>query len=165
MEVAGNGRAGICLASWSDSDFADDKVDRKSVTGGVVTMDGAVVQWICKKQTGVSLSTMEAEFTSASHVAREILGLRELLSEIGFQVDEPMKMLMDNQASIKQLESEGSMSSAKHVDVQMKFVCDYAKKGIVKPEFVESRFMKADILTNVLPAPRMVELRGRFNLH
>ena len=68
MEVAGNGRARICLASWSDSDFAADKLDLKSVTGEVVTMDGAVVQWICKKQTRVSLSTMEAEFISASHV-------------------------------------------------------------------------------------------------
>ena len=71
-----------------------------------------------------------------------------------------MKMLMDNQASIKQLESKGSMSSAKHVDVCMKFVCDDAKKEIVKPEFVESLFMKADILTKVLPALRMAELRN-----
>ena len=42
----------INLASWSDSDHAADKVDRKSVTGGVLTMDGAIVQWVCKKQTG-----------------------------------------------------------------------------------------------------------------
>ena len=61
----------INLASWSDSDYAADKVDRKSVTGGVLTMDGGIVQWVCKKQTGVSLSTMEAEFTSVSHVRRE----------------------------------------------------------------------------------------------
>ena len=46
-------------------------------------------------------------------------------------------MLMDNQACIKQLESEVSISSAKHVDVRMKLVGNYAKKGIVQPEFVE----------------------------
>ena len=56
-----------------------------------------------KKQTGVSLSTIEAEFTSASHVGRELLGLRELLKEIGLPVPEPMSMLMDNQAAIKML--------------------------------------------------------------
>ena len=56
------------LASWSDSDYAADKADRNSITGGVLTMDYSIVQWVCKKQTGVSLSTMEAEFTSVSHV-------------------------------------------------------------------------------------------------
>ena len=65
------------MASWSDSDYAADKADRKSVTGEVLTKDGAIVQWVCKKQTGVSLSTMEAEFASALHVGRELLGLRE----------------------------------------------------------------------------------------
>ena len=74
----------INLASWSDSDYAADKVDRNSVTGGVLTMDGAIVQWVCKKQTGVSLSTMKAEFASASHAGRELIGLRELMREIGF---------------------------------------------------------------------------------
>ena len=57
------------LASWSDSEYAADKADCKSFTGGVLTMDGAIVQRVCKKQTGVSLSTMEAEFASASHVS------------------------------------------------------------------------------------------------
>ena len=99
------------MASWSDSDYAADKADRKSVTGGVLAMDGAIVQWVCKKQTGVSLSTMEAEFASASHVGRELLGLRELMREIKYQVEAPMSMLMDNQAAIIQLEAEGSMSS------------------------------------------------------
>ena len=110
------------------------------------------------------MSTMEAEFTSASLVGRELLRLQELLKEIGLPVTEPMSMLMDNQAAIKMLESEGSMASAKHVDVRMKFICDYAKKGIVKPEFVESKLMRADLLTKTLPAPTVAELRELFNL-
>ena len=127
-------------------------------------MDDAIVQWVCKKQTGVSLSTMEAEFASASHIGREILGLRELVCEIGFRVKNPMSMLMDNRAAIKQLESEGSMSSVKHIDVRIKFIYDHARKGSVKPEFMESRLMKADLLTKVLRVPRMAELRELFDL-
>ena len=73
---------------------------------------------------------------------------------------DPMSMLIINQAEIKILESEGSLASAKNADVRMKFICDFAKKGIVKPEFVESKLMRADLLTMVLPAPRVVELRG-----
>lgn len=76
-------------------------------------MDGAIIQGVCKKQTGVSLSTMEAEFTSASHVVREILDLKKLVRGVGFKVAEPMCMMMDNQAAIRQLESEDSMASSK----------------------------------------------------
>jgi hypothetical protein len=146
----------IQVESWS---FAADKGDRKSVTGGVVTMDGAIVHWICKKQTGVLLSTMEAKFTSAPDVGRELLGLRELVRELHFAVSQPMPMPMDNQAAIKQLESEASMASAKHVDIRIKFICDYARRGIVEPKYVASRLMKADLLTKAFPAPRMAELR------
>ena len=91
------------------------------MTGEVLKMSGAIIQWICKKQAGVSLSTMEAEFTSASHVGRELLGLRELVREIGFLISEPMTMMMDNQAAIKQLEFKNSMANAKHVDIRVEF--------------------------------------------
>ena len=75
-----------------------------------------------------------------------------------------MPMLMDNQASIIHLEAEGIMSSVKHVDVRMKFICDNERKDIVKTRFVESSIMKVDLLTKVLPAPSIAELRKLFNL-
>ena len=86
----------IKIESWSDADFAADKSDRKSVSVCVLTMDGAVVSWVCKKQTRVSLSTMGAEFIAASRAGRELLGLRELLSELGINVNEPLPMWMVN---------------------------------------------------------------------
>ena len=61
---------------------------------------------------------MEAEFIAASHAGRELLGLRRLFGEVEMNVVEPMPMLMDNQAAIKQLESEKSTSSVKHVDIR-----------------------------------------------
>ncbi|POM67045.1 Pol Polyprotein [Phytophthora palmivora] len=51
------------VVGYSDADSAADKADRKSTTGGLVTVDGMT--------GGVSLSTMEAEYTAASVVAQE----------------------------------------------------------------------------------------------
>ena len=144
--------------------FDTNKSDRKSVSGCVLTMDGAVVLWLCKKQSGVSLSTMEAEFISASQAGRELLGAKELLSELRVRVREPMPMWIDNQAAIKQLESEKSTSSAKHIDIRFKFICHHVQEGVVVPRFVRSQDMMADILTKALPAPRMEELRAMFKL-
>ena len=48
------------VESYSDADFAADKSDRKSLTGGIILLIGMDVSWCAKKQGGVSLSTMEA---------------------------------------------------------------------------------------------------------
>lgn len=59
------------VVGYSDAGFAADKSDRKSVTGGIVAVSGMAVSWVCRKQTGISPSTMEAESTAASVMARE----------------------------------------------------------------------------------------------
>nr|CCA22180.1 AlNc14C146G7403 [Albugo laibachii Nc14] len=69
MEVAGNGRAGICLACWNNSDSVADKVDRKFGIGDRGHGRGCFVVDL-QEANGVSLSKMEAEVNSASHLAR-----------------------------------------------------------------------------------------------
>ena len=154
----------IQILSWSDADFAADKSDRKSVSGCVLTMDGAVVSWACKKQTGVSLSTIGAELIAASQAGCELLGLNELFGELDIKFVEPMPMGMDNQAAIKQLDSEKSTSSAKHVDICFKFICHYAQVKTVKTSYVKSGEIIADLWTKALPAPWIVDLRNMFKL-
>nr|CCA23665.1 hypothetical protein ALNC14_098090 [Albugo laibachii Nc14]CCA25326.1 hypothetical protein ALNC14_114700 [Albugo laibachii Nc14] len=74
----------VQLTSASDAEFAGDKVSRKSVSGAIFRWEGMIVGWTCSKQASVSLSTREAEFTSASLAGQELLGLRELLTELTF---------------------------------------------------------------------------------
>ena len=52
----------------------------------------------------MSLSTMEAEFVAASEVVRELLGIREMLTEFGVSIKLPMPMHVDYRAAIKQVE-------------------------------------------------------------
>uniref|UniRef100_A0AAV1T6R3 Reverse transcriptase Ty1/copia-type domain-containing protein n=1 Tax=Peronospora matthiolae TaxID=2874970 RepID=A0AAV1T6R3_9STRA len=106
----------------------------------------------------------DADFAADKADRRELLGVRELLLELKLQVCMPMPMWMDNQAAIKQLEAEKSTTSAKHVDIRFKFICHYAREGIVVPKYVKTESMMADVLTKSLPAPRMEELRKMFNL-
>ncbi|CAH0487690.1 unnamed protein product [Peronospora farinosa] len=70
-----------------------------------------------------------------------------------------MIMKMDNQAAIKQVENEANSSQAKHVDVRLKFIIDYYKKSTIKPTYVNTHDMLADMLTKSLPAPRLQALR------
>ncbi|KAE9098045.1 hypothetical protein PF006_g23440 [Phytophthora fragariae] len=165
MKGQGASEEPLKVIAYSDADFAADKADRKSVTGGLLTVDGMPVSWVCKKQTGVSLSTMEAEHTAASVMATELLGVRELLGKLGITHASPMSLRVDNQAALKQLDGEGSSSKAKHIDVRIKFVGGLAKRGVLKAEYLESEKMPADVLTKALDAPRLADLRVIVGLH
>jgi hypothetical protein len=57
------------VIAYSDADFAADKADRKSVTGGLLTIDGMPVSWVCRKHTGVSLSTIHCGIGHGNGVA------------------------------------------------------------------------------------------------
>nr|CCA23041.1 pol polyprotein putative [Albugo laibachii Nc14] len=124
----------VKIESWSDAGLAADQSDRKSFSGCVVMID--------------------AEFIAPSQTGRELLGLRQLFQELGFKIAEPMKIKMDNQAAIKQLEGEKSTESAKHVNIRVKFICHYAHAQVVQPIFVKSGEIIADLLTKALsPIP------------
>nr|CCA18069.1 AlNc14C44G3628 [Albugo laibachii Nc14] len=84
---------------------------------------------------------MEAEFMASSQDGRELLGLRQLFRELGIKIAEPMNFKMDNQAAIKQRESE------KNTSTKLREVWE----------------MIADLLTKALPAPRIAELRNMFS--
>ncbi|KAE8904952.1 hypothetical protein PF005_g3499 [Phytophthora fragariae] len=159
-----NSGAALRLEGFSGADFAADKTDRKSVTGSAVLIDGMPILWVCKKQSGVALSTMEAEFTAASHICRELLGFRPLLLAIRLPVLEPMPLMVDNQAAIKQLRSESTSASAKHIEICIKFVNPYTHQGVLDPVYVEWRLQLADLLTKPLLAPRLSELRDLLYL-
>lgn len=112
------------------TDFAADIHDRKSITGGTVIMDGAV-----GAKSGVTLSIMKVLFTAASHVT--------FVSFLEFgDSAQLMYMMMDSQAAIRQLESEDSMTSAKHLDIRSSYsrLCN---KRIVKPKYVNFALVKA----------------------
>ena len=164
MTPATSARKTVNLESYSDADFAADKLYRKSLTGGVILLNGMAVSWTAKKQGGVSLSTMEAEFVAASEQTRELLGIREMLGEIGMPPGLPMTLYIDNQAAIKQLDGEASSIKAKHIDVRLKFVRDYSRREIVSAQYVRSEAQIADLMTKALDAVKLASLRKLMSL-
>ncbi|GMF57876.1 unnamed protein product [Phytophthora fragariaefolia] len=97
MKRCGAVRESLVVVAYSNTDFPADKSERKSVTDGLLTVDGMTVSWDPRKQNGVSISTMEAEYI-ASLVMHELLGVRELVGELGIKYSSPMSSRGDSQA-------------------------------------------------------------------
>ena len=57
---------------FSDSDWAGDKDNRRSVGGYMLFLNGVLISWRSKLQKVVSLSSAEAEFYACSEAVKEI---------------------------------------------------------------------------------------------
>ncbi|KAI0998706.1 hypothetical protein K3495_g9489 [Podosphaera aphanis] len=60
----------VNLEVYPDADWATDKSDRKSISGRVGMLCGAAIFWLGRKQKSVTTSTAEADYASASIVAK-----------------------------------------------------------------------------------------------
>jgi hypothetical protein len=65
------------LIGYSDSDYVGCKVDRKSTSMMCKFLGRSVVSWSSKKQTSVSLSTVEAEYVAARQCCVQLLWMRQ----------------------------------------------------------------------------------------
>lgn len=67
------------LKIFTDSDFAEDPITRKSVGGYICFYNGGAVSWSSRKQDIVALSSMEAEYIALSESVKEGIWLAELI--------------------------------------------------------------------------------------
>ena len=69
--TVGDAAEDLSLRLYVDADFAGDRLDAKSTSGGFLVLYGPntffPLSWVCKKQTAVSRSTTEAEVISLAH--------------------------------------------------------------------------------------------------
>uniref|UniRef100_A0A3Q7HJU5 Mitochondrial protein n=1 Tax=Solanum lycopersicum TaxID=4081 RepID=A0A3Q7HJU5_SOLLC len=61
------------LRGFSDSDWANDKNDRKSTSGFLVFLGPNLISWCTKKQPKVSRSSTEAEYRALALLAAETI--------------------------------------------------------------------------------------------
>src|SRR3954468_10272526 len=75
------------LIGYTDSDWAGDKVERKSTSGGCQLLGRSLVSWSSKKQNCVSLSTTEAEYIAAASCCAQLLWMRQTLKDYSVTCD------------------------------------------------------------------------------
>jgi hypothetical protein len=95
---AGDGDRHIFCA-FGDAAFAADPDTRRGITGEVITMFGSPVHWRSFRQSSVSKDTMVAEYYAASSVCDAAAFFRTLWMELGYNLDLPIPLFVDNQST------------------------------------------------------------------
>lgn len=155
----GHARLQADVSAWADADWANNRQDRKSITGWVAKLNGDPISWSSKKQRIVAQSTCEAELYAEAAAIQEVLWLRGLLSELGLHVQMGSLVHGDNQSTIAVSKNGVRSERTKHVDVKYHFVTETIESGQVQLKWVSTKEQHADIFTKALPAPAFLHLR------
>jgi hypothetical protein len=59
-----------------------------------------LVSWLRKKQSSISLSTAEAEYIAATTCCTQVLWMKQTLTDIQVEYDEPIPIYCDNTSTI-----------------------------------------------------------------
>lgn len=141
------------LSDFSDSDWAGPhKTMRKSTSGYVFTVNNSPNSWRSAKQSCITLSSNEAEYVSLSDAAREAVWLRNLLSDLGVIINEPVPIHLDSNGASELVKIDGQTPRSKHTDVRFHYSRELYKSGLIALLHVNSKDNMADLLTKLFTA-------------
>jgi hypothetical protein len=154
-----NKNVALNFYGYSDSDFAEEITTRRSTTGSIWYLNGSPVSWNSKRQELITTSSTEAELVALDFTFKEGLWLQRLLIKIGLiNADHPIKLLVDNQSTIKIVNGSKITQRTKHIDVKYLYAREHITSGNLFVQYVPSLQNLADGLTKPLSAEKLAPL-------
>lgn len=150
-------KTGKSLEVFCDSDWANDKIDRRSFSGYVVLLAGGAVSWSSKKQRTTALSTVEAEYFSMCHAAKEVMWFQSFMGEIVSKqfLRFPQNVYVDNQGAISLAKNYVTSERNKHIELRHFFLREKVEEKLLIFTYVPSELNVADMFTKSLQRKSM----------
>ena len=143
----------INIIGFVDSDWANDKENRKSVTGFVyhMSLQTSPICWTTTKQDVVAQSTTEAEYVALNSAVRESGYLQELLDGIELATNHiPVNIHIDNEGAYELAHNPCHHPNTKHISYRFHLVRDLLRKGFVRLTRIPGHSNPADGFTKPL---------------
>ena len=145
------------LVGYSDSDWAGCKRSRRSMSGGMTVVGGAVIKSWSNRQATVALSSGEAEFYSAGKAAAELIGVKSVMRDMGWDVD--IKLHVD--ATV----ARQGIGKIRHLEVRYLWPQEMAKSGVIADGKMNGVLNPADVLTKPMSFSEVLGKLGRVHLN
>ena len=102
---------------YADTSFTNNH-DLTSTSRNVFILNGSAITWSSKKEITPALSTAEAEFNSMACAEKNIIWLRNLYKEIGYERKKAMILYGDNKSTIAIVTNAQFHKRAKYFDLK-----------------------------------------------
>lgn len=137
------------LTEYSDSDYANDKETRRSVSGTLVMYNGPIL-WRSQRQPIVALSSTEAEYISGCDLVKDLIPIKKLLQELNRINADPIPVYIDNQSTIKIATNHTARHATKHIEVRQRWLSEQQESKAIDIKHVSGQEQPADIFTKPL---------------
>jgi len=114
----------IEIVRYSDSDWGEYSNERKRTSGYCFMIENTVCLWSSKKPSIVALSTCEIEYVATTTSACQSVWLNNFMTQIGFNLDVPIKSYVDNVSAINLAINPVFHKRSKHIDIRYHFMRD-----------------------------------------
>lgn len=141
------------VTGYCDADFAADADRRRSITGLVFTLGGNTISWKSVLQRVVALSTTESEYMSLTEAVKEVVWLKGLLKEFGYD-QKSVEIFCDSQSAIALSKNNVHHERTKHIDVKCHFIREIIASGDIDVVKISTEKNPADIFTKTLPVSK-----------
>lgn len=161
------GGESLRLEGYSDADYGGDLDERKSTSGYAFLMCNGAISWSSKKQSCVSLSTMEAEYVALATATQEAVWLKRFLEhliDIG-EKSEPILIHCDSQAEISSTKDPKFHNKTKYIEVKYNYARDMVACKMINVKYLPTKDMVADPLTKPLNRDAFIRHVRSLGLH
>ena len=171
------------LIGYSDSDYASDRQNQKSILDHVYMLGGGSVLWVSQKQKSVMTSITETEYMAMFMCAKTEVWLTQILRNMGLdkyldsnsycvsiQEDEthreisPLQLRDDNQAVLTLIKNVHVHERSKHIDVVYHHIWDLHQRNQIKIDFMFSWNMFVNDLTKLLSRQNFKNFMNQLRL-
>jgi len=114
----------IVLSGFSDYDYAECKLDRKSTSGTCHLLGSSLISWNSKRQACVALSTTKVEYIAVGHACPQNIWLKYQLIDYGVKL-EKVPLYCDNTSAINLTKNLIQHFKTKHIEIRHHFIRDH----------------------------------------
>ncbi|GMF49695.1 unnamed protein product [Phytophthora fragariaefolia] len=148
------------LSAYSDADYANNVDTRRSVSGYVTYLFGSSpISWRSSLQKLVTLSTTDAEYVALASTVQEVLYLKQVMLELGYDHVDPVRIGENDQATIRISKNPEHHGRCKHIDIRYFFIQERQQAQDIDVFYCPTDKMPADILTKALTPEVFCRLR------
>ena len=152
----------VTTTCFVDADHAGCRVTRRSQTGVLLFLQRAPIMWYSKRQNTVETSTFGSEFVAMKTAIEMIEAFRYKLRMMGIPLDGETNVFCDNESVFKNSTQPESVLKKKHNAIAYHRTREAQAAGLVRIAWEEGETNLADILTKLLPGPRLRFLAQRI---
>ena len=151
------------LVGYADADGSMSE-DCKAISGYAFLVNGRAVSWSAKQQEIISLSTTESKYIATTYAAKEVLWLRQLISQIFGVSLETTTLFSDNQSAISLTKEHQYHARTKHIDVCFHIIRWIIEDGKLCLIYCPTEEMVADKFTKALVSMKVKHFARELGL-